>query len=103
MTFATPGKPAGQIERVEERSASEGRPYKCIGGRAVNGFPRGRILVGGHPSSRNVLHLGFDRVSAAWDNLSFWGYDELSTDYSCSGIDGCRRRGGHGAGASGAT
>ena len=23
----------------------------------------------GHPSSRNVLHLVFDRVSAAWDNL----------------------------------
>jgi hypothetical protein len=32
------------------------------------------------PSPRNVLHLAFDRVSAAWDNLCFWGYDELSTD-----------------------
>jgi hypothetical protein len=34
----------------------------------------------GHPSSGNVFFLAFDRVSAAWDNLGFWGYDEPSTD-----------------------
>jgi hypothetical protein len=30
----------------------------------------------GHPSSGNGLFFAFDRLSAAWDNFSFWGYDE---------------------------
>src|SRR4029077_2679776 len=36
---------------------------------AFNVLLSGRIQLIGHPSSRNVLHLAFDRVSAAWDNL----------------------------------
>src|SRR5437879_11684155 len=47
----------------------------------------------GRPSSGNVQDLAFDRVSAAWDNLSFWGYDEPSTDYSLRIIDRHLRRG----------
>src|SRR5467141_1381563 len=57
----------------------------------------------GRPSSRNVLHLAFDRVSVAWDNLGFWGYDETSTDYSRRSIDRCFGFGCHGTSATRAT
>src|SRR5205814_2053476 len=51
----------------------------------------------GRPSSGNVQDLAFDRVSAAWDNLRFWGYDEPSTDYSLRIIDRRLWRGRRGA------
>src|SRR5438309_9041191 len=54
-----------------------------------------------HPSCGNVLYLVFDGVSAAWDNLSFWGYDEPSEDYHRRNVDARRRCGCHGADAAG--
>jgi hypothetical protein len=50
----------------------------------------------GHPSSGNGFFFAFDRISAAWDNLSFWGYDEPSTDYPSRSVHkrcahGCQR------------
>src|SRR5438309_4030944 len=49
--------------------------------------PRSASYLRGRPISGNVQDLAFDRVSAAWDNLRFWGYDEPSTDYSLRIID----------------
>src|SRR5437879_12795852 len=48
---------------------------------------RSASYLRGRPISGNVEDLAFDRVSAAWDNLRFWGYDEPSTDYSLRIID----------------
>src|SRR5437667_927658 len=44
--------------------------------------PRSASYLRGRPISGNVQDFAFDRVSAAWDNLRFWGYNEPSTDYS---------------------
>src|SRR5437762_10351811 len=59
--------------------------------------PRSASYLRGRPISGNVQDLAFDRVSAAWDNLRFWGYNEPSTDYSLRIIDRRLRCGCHGA------
>jgi len=63
-------------------------------------FSAGLHPTCGAPKLWKRLAFGFDRVSAAWDNLGFWGYDEPSTDYSRRSIDG--RFGFHCHGASAA-
>ena len=62
-------------------------------------FLRSASYLWGRSSSGNVQDFAFDRVSAAWDNLSFWGYDEPSTDYSLRIIDRSLWRGRCGASA----
>src|SRR2546430_14585037 len=61
--------------------------------------PRSASYLWGRPISGNVQDLAFDRVSAAWDNLRFWGYDEPSTDYSLRIINRRLWRGRRGASA----